>query len=167
MTRLQRMKRGTVHVSEAHRRLLTAWIRAGTTPQRVARRARIVLLSADGKSVRAITAMLHVSPRTVMLWQRRYHETGPTTLWRDAPGRGRKPGIPADAASQVQALLATTPSGGGRWTIRRLAKVTGLSRASVHRIVRASEPEATAESSSRKRRRQTFAHAVATPDIPL
>jgi transposase len=130
------MTRHRLQVTESDRRRLAAWVRAGTTPQRVTRRARIVLLAAEGRSVRAIAEALGVSERTVMLWRRRYEEHGADALRRDAPGRGRKPSLPREAASRVRALLATDPPEGGRWTIRRLAEATALSRASVHRIVR-------------------------------
>jgi transposase len=124
----------------ADRRLLERWVRAGTTPQRVAMRTRIVLLAADGASNRAIARTLNVSLRTVALWRRRYRLGGPESLWRDAPGRGRRKTITADAASRIRALLETPPPSGARWTIRQLAKITGISRASVHRLLR--EPEA-------------------------
>jgi transposase len=122
-------------VSTADRSRLESWVRAGTTPQRVAQRARIVLLAAGGASARAIARRLHVNPRTAMLWRRRYQGEGTETLWRDAPGRGRRPTIDPTASSRVLELLTTRPADGGRWSIRLLANATGLSRASVHRIV--------------------------------
>lgn len=118
------------------RQQLVAWTRAGTTPQRVAMRARIVLLAADGLSTRAIAARLKVSPHTAVLWRQRYDQEGPPALWKDAPGRGRKPSIRPEAAARVRALLAAVPPDGRRWSIRRLAEATGLSRAAVHRILR-------------------------------
>jgi transposase len=130
-------------VSADERRQLESWIRAGTTPQRVVKRARIVLLAADGLAARSIAARLHVSQRTALLWRRRYQKGGPQTLWRDAPGRGRPPTIDDTAVARVRELLASTAPQGGRWSVRGLAKATGLSRASVHRILRASrvDPE--------------------------
>jgi hypothetical protein len=125
-----------VPLSDADRRVLILWIRAGRTPQRVAKRARVVLLAAEGLSTRATARRLNVSPRTVVMWRRRFQHHGPESLWRDAPGRGRKPSIGVDAVSRVRTTLQTTPPRGSRWSIRVLAQVTGLSRASVHRIVR-------------------------------
>jgi transposase len=124
-------------MSEAESQLLASWIRAGTTPQRVVRRARIVLLVAQGMSTRAIAQRLALTPRTVALWRRRFEQQGPDGLWRDAPGRGRKRSIGIDAVSRVRALLESRPPHGQRWSIRALAHATGLSRASVHRIVKA------------------------------
>jgi transposase len=123
-------------IAPADRRRLEAWVRAGTTPQRVARRARIVLLAAEGASARAIARRLEITPHTAMLWRRRYQREGAQTLWRDAPGRGRRPTIDPNAAPRVRELLGTLPADGSRWSIRRLAAATGVSRASVHRILR-------------------------------
>lgn len=122
-------------VMPAEARQLHAWVRAGTTPQRVATRARIVLLAAEGMSTRGITHRLGVNARTVMLWRQRYRDHGAQSLWRDAPGRGRKPTIDARTIAHVCHVYSTRPPDGRRWTIRRLANVTGLSRASVHRIL--------------------------------
>jgi len=130
------MGRTILDVSDSDRRLLSNWVRAGTTPQRVARRARIVLLSADGCSTRAIARRLAVSTHTVGLWRRRFQAGGPSALQRDAPGRGRKASVTADAHARVRTLLATPPPA-GRWTVRALAIAIGISRASLHRVLRA------------------------------
>ncbi len=115
---------------------LRRWIRAGTTPQRVARRARIVLFAASGWSDRAIATRLMMSPHTVRLWRRRYQSGGVASLLRDAPGRGRKPtATSTDTIAAVRRLLESPAT--SRWTVRRLAQAANLSRASAHRILRA------------------------------
>jgi transposase len=129
------MEQAGLRVSEHDRRILSRWIRAGTTPQRLAQRARIVLLAADGSSMREIARRLAVSAHTVSLWRRRFQAGGPEALVRDAPGRGRKPTVTLDARARVNALLATPPSS-GRWTVRALAAAIGISRASVHRVLK-------------------------------
>jgi transposase len=129
-----------LELTAGDRRQLNAWVRAGTTPQRVVRRARIVLLAAEGLSARAIARELGVSPHTAALWRRQFQRHGPAALLRDAPGRGRKATVARDAGPRLRALLETAPPGGGRWTIRRIAQTTGISRASVHRILRAERP---------------------------
>lgn len=126
-----------LRVTNTDRRLLDGWIRAGTTPQRVARRARIVLLAADGCSGRESARQLGVSTHTVSLWRRRYLSGGPPALLRDAPGRGRKGTVVDAAAARVRALLASPPPA-RRWTVRALAAAVGVSRASVHRVLKAS-----------------------------
>jgi transposase len=125
-----------LRLTEAVRKLLNTWARAGTTPQRVARRVNVVLLAADGWSTNLIAKRLRISPRTAALWPRRYAQGGHEALWCDAPGRGRKPSNDPEAVARVRALVKTAAPDGGRRSIRSMAKETGLSRASVHRIVR-------------------------------
>jgi transposase len=151
------MNRQSLDVSDSDRRLLMSWARAGTTPQRVVTRANIVLLAAQGEAVRAIAELLGVNPRTVVLWRRRYATEGPGTLWRDAPGRGRKRTIASDAAPHLRSLLKSAPPNGGRWSVRRLAQITGLSRSSVHRLLAASE------SSPAERRRRRHVGGASVP----
>lgn len=81
-----------VRVASEDRRSLERWIRAGTTPQRVVLRSRIVLLLADGLSSRAAARALGVSRHTVDLWRKRFADGGCQSLVSDRPGRGRKPG---------------------------------------------------------------------------
>jgi transposase len=115
------------------RRLLESWVRAGLTPQRVARRARIILHAADGFDDRSISRKLSISPHTVDLWRSRFTKGGPTILQRDAPGRGRRP---MNATELIASVQRTPRQDGRRWSIRLIAEVTGISRASVHRILR-------------------------------
>ena len=131
-----RMRRVLVQVTDCDRVRLTGWVRAGTTPQRVARRARIVLLASELDSATAVARALGISPRTAMLWPKRYAAGGPDALWQDAPGRGRPATISSDVADRARDLLAGPPPAGGRWTIRSLAATLGLSRSSAHRLVR-------------------------------
>ncbi len=124
-----------MNISDADRELLVSWVCAAATPQRVARRARIVLLAADGHSAREITWRLGVSTHTVGLWKRRFQAGGPSVLHHDAPGRGRRPTVTLEASARLRTLLAAAPPV-GRWTVRALANATGISRASVHRALK-------------------------------
>jgi hypothetical protein len=74
----------------------------------------------------------------VSLWRRRFQTGGSLALRRDAPGRGRKVTVTANADSRLRTLLATPPPA-GRWTVRSLAIAMGISRASVHRVLKASK----------------------------
>jgi hypothetical protein len=72
------------------RSMLERWVRAPTTPQRVALRSRIVLLLADGVSARETARRLGISRHTTDLWCSRFTNGGCDELLRDKPGRGRK-----------------------------------------------------------------------------
>ena len=84
----------SLEVSAVQQRELERLIKAPTTSQRVARRARIVLVRAEGRTQLATAAQLGVSRPTVIRWERRFAALGVEGLLRDAAGRGRKPSIP-------------------------------------------------------------------------
>jgi transposase len=154
-------------VSDADRQLLRSWIRAGTVPQRVVRRAQIVLLAAEGASVREIAGRLNLNPRTAMLWRRRYSHGGPEALWRDAPGRGRRRRVDMGAETRIRELLATEPPDGGRWSVRKLAAATRLSRAAVHRLLRACDLSLETRSRRRANRPASFSGRSDQARLPL
>src|SRR5947207_15961837 len=72
------------------RKVLEARCRAPTTAQRDVKRARIVLLAAEGRSTRSIAAEVVVQPRIVSHWQRRFAEHGLGGL-KDRPRAGKNP----------------------------------------------------------------------------
>ena len=55
---------------------LTSWARAATTPQRLARRARIILGSAAGLGSRRLAQQERMSRTTVQRWRARFVATG-------------------------------------------------------------------------------------------
>ena len=73
-------------VSESEGEALRAMTRAGTTEQRTAMRARIILRAAEGAAHVTIAEELGVSVPTVLLWRRRFKEQGLAGL-ADAPTR--------------------------------------------------------------------------------
>jgi transposase len=130
------------------RAVLQRWVRAPTTPQRVARRSRIVLLTLDGLRDDEIAARLNVSRPTVKLWRRRFAEYGPEGLVHDAAGRGRHASIsPSTMWDRLRQANLLGPDG-LPLSIRRAATCLGVSASSVWRIVK--KVHATARSHSRK-----------------
>src|SRR5271166_1765716 len=105
------------------REALEARRRAATTAQRDVRRARIVLLAAQGRSTRSIAEEVGVQPRFVSNWRRRFAEHGLGGL-KDRP-RGSRKRIYGNATNQrILALLDKPPSAGfARWTGPLLAKM--------------------------------------------
>ena len=124
-----------IPISGEQRRLLEGWVRAPSTRQSVVMRARIVLMAADGASNNRIAQQVGASRTTVILWRRRFEEGGPGALARTAPGRGRKPSIPAEKVRRIiEATLHTVPPGATHWSCRTMAKAQGVSPATVYRI---------------------------------
>ena len=114
---------------------LEQWIRAGSTPQQVVLRARIIVAAARGQTDLRITGDLRVQRRTVALWRQRVRELGIGCVWEMRPGRGRKTRYGASkAATIVEATLQTKPPGSTHWSTRKLAAVQGVSKNTIARV---------------------------------
>jgi transposase len=124
-----------VVLTEAEIIRLEQWIRAGSTPQQVVLRARIIVAAARGHTDLRITGDLSVQRRTVALWRQRVRELGIGCVWEMRPGRGRKTRYGASkAAAIVEATLQTKPSGSTHWSTRKLAQVQGVSKNTIARV---------------------------------
>jgi len=117
---------------------LNQMVRNGKTPQKVALRARIVLLSADRVPTGQIMRQLGTTTPTITRWRNRYETDGITGLLKDRsrPGRKRRIGE-AKVREVVERTLQEKPSHSTHWSTRGLAAVAGLSPASVQRIWKA------------------------------
>ncbi len=121
-------------MSDSERASLRALARAGTTQQRLATRARIVLRAGDGVANERIAAELGVDKMTVLLWRRRFGAARVAGL-RDAPRPGRVPTYERTARDRVIALtLEPPPDGTTHWSARRMAARTGISITTIQRI---------------------------------
>jgi len=122
-------------IDENQRKRLRFLANSGKTPQKVALRARIVLLASEGVPNHAIAARLGTSRPTVLLWRSRFQARGAPGLLKDAPRPGRKKAIPPEVVKRVvEATLHSTPRGATHWSTRTLAQAQGLSHMMVHRI---------------------------------
>jgi transposase len=123
-------------VSAGDRRVLQVIVRAATSEQRAVTRARIVLRSAEGGPIDGIAAELGVAIMTVKLWRRRYAAAGLAGL-ADAPRPGHPPTYArADRDHLVALTMGPPPEGLTHWSVRRMARRTGMSPTTVHRIWR-------------------------------
>jgi transposase len=114
---------------------LKRWVRAGTTPQRVVWRSRIVLLALDGFSCRQISSRLALSRPTVRLWLRRFANEGASSLLHDASGRGRHPSL--DPSTMVCRLREAhlVSDDGNPTSLRDAAAYLGVSPSTVWRAM--------------------------------
>ena len=78
-----------ITLTPEERRTLLAWQRSTTIPSGLLRRARIILLRADGVAITDIAALVGLSRRFVYKWTWRFLEQGITGL-ADKPGRGHR-----------------------------------------------------------------------------
>jgi transposase len=122
-----------VLVDETQRRELQHVVQSPTSAQRLVFRARLILLLAEGLRTREVCRQLHTSRVAVSRWRCRWAAAGLAGL-ADAPGRGRKPSVPARAMGRALTLAATPAQDGGPWSVRRMARATGLSKSTVQRL---------------------------------
>jgi transposase len=114
---------------------LEQWLRAGSTPQQVVLRAKIILRASQGQSDQQIARELKLQRRTAALWRCRVREQGIGCVWEIAPGRGRQARyVKADVTRMVEATLQTKPKGATHWSTRTLAREQGVSKNTIHRI---------------------------------
>src|SRR4029078_2364191 len=85
--------KGCLCVEPDKHQLLQEWSRAHTTPQQVAKRCQIILLSEEGWSDLRIAKELKLNRHTCRLWRQRFASEGTQALWEVAEVRGRKPQV--------------------------------------------------------------------------
>jgi transposase len=124
-----------LYVDDNQRKRLKHLADSGKTPQKVAMRARIILLAGEGRANHAIAAELGVSRPTVLRWRERFAKRGVAGILQDAPRPGRRKKIGPDVIKRVvEATMRTTPPDETHWSVRTMAKAQGLSRMTVQRI---------------------------------
>src|SRR6202140_5281098 len=103
-------------------------------PAGLVMRARIILLSASGKTNLQIARQLGLTNATGGKWRQRFLEQDVSGLHDELrPGRPRP--ISDDRVAQlVRKTLETKPKDGTHWSIRQIAEATRLSKSTVHRI---------------------------------
>ena len=126
-----------IEITPEERAELERIVGSGKTEQRIAQRARIILGAAAGKSNNALAKELETSRPTVLDWRQRFAKGGVKALYEDRPrGRSFTPLVRAKEA-EVVAMTQTAPTQATHWSCRRMAKICGISKASVQRIWRA------------------------------
>jgi transposase len=127
-----------IAISPEERSLLEQLVSAGSTPQNVAFRIRIVLSAAEGVSNNELAGRLSTTRTTILKWRQRFAEFGIEGILADAPRSGRKKSIsPEKEAAIVEATLKTKPRNATHWSTRLMAATQKVSDTSVHRIWRA------------------------------
>src|ERR1700740_3100262 len=115
-----------VHLSRKDRKVLEARCRSPVTLQRDLKRARIVLLAADGRSTRSIAKEVGVQPRIVSLWRHRYADHGLEGL-QGKPRPGKQPIYTKTTDKRILKLLDKPPPDGfARWSGPLLAEALAM-----------------------------------------
>lgn len=134
--RTGRPKQELILSEEEQERLQSLAHRARSLPA-VARRARVVLVCAEGLDNKAVAKKLRCSVGMVGKWRSRFLKDRLEGLYDEPrPGAPRKIGDEQVEQVVIQ-TLESTPRGQTHWSTREMAKNTGLSRMAISRIWRA------------------------------
>jgi len=126
-----------IKLSDSERQCLEQLRRGRRVPVRLAERAAIVLLAADGLENQDIAAQLGITRQKAGRWRSRYSAWGLAGIEKDAPRPGRKPRIgEPQRAAVVRKTLRETPPGQTHWSRTTMAAATGLSPSTIGRIWR-------------------------------
>jgi len=120
-------------VPNEDRETLLKWKRCATTPQKLVRRADIILAAAEGLNNKAISESGLGSEQTICLWRKRYAKYGIEEL-QDKPKSGRPRTTGRDKIAQIVATTMTPPQDMTHWSARGLAKHAAVGKSPVHRI---------------------------------
>lgn len=115
------------------RKALEMWVDRPGVPLRLIIRAWIILLSASGHSTANISSRLGVSASTVLYWRTRFIQGGLASI-----SEGKKISKPRHGDDEIRKIIEATekqfPTNARRWSIRNMAKLTGVSRSTIQRI---------------------------------
>lgn len=127
----------SITVTQNVRQQLESMVRSHSLAQGLARRARIVLLAADGMSNTDIAKQLSLSQPTVGKWRQRFIEQGLMGLYDEL-----RPGAPRSIdderiAELIRTTLKSKPKDRTHWTCRSIAEQTMLSKSTAQRVWKA------------------------------
>jgi hypothetical protein len=128
-------ERTKIQLSRADRSKLEAVVSNRNGPQKHVWRAKIVLLTADGRGTAEIMQATGKATTVIWRWQERFRDEATAGLGRDKTRRSRIPPLSPEVAKRVVALtLAGPPPAASHWSASAMPKAAGISVSSVRRI---------------------------------
>jgi len=126
-----------ISLSDDEREVLERRVRRRTIARADARRAEIVLRVAAGGTINEIAKAVGVTRQTVRTWRDRFWQHRLAGLG-DEPRCGAPRQISDDRIEEIiTRTLETTPDNATHWSTRSMARASGVSISSVHRIWKA------------------------------
>jgi transposase len=116
---------------------LRRWASVVQAPAALVRRAKLLLLAAEGVANTEIAERLGISRPTVIAWRRRYAHEGLTGHLADRHRPGRPQTVRRDRRAEILATTLTPPPqtlGVTHWSSRLLAGELGISHSTVARV---------------------------------
>jgi transposase len=127
-----------LEISTQQKSELEALVNRPTSPQRMVRRARIILLRSEGHSQVSTAEQVGVRRTVVSEWEKRFRAEGIGGL-AEARRSGRKPSISQEVKAEIITEATRPPKGRTRWSTRTMAKAKGVSNHTVNKLWRAND----------------------------
>jgi len=125
-----------IQLSEMEAKYLNRIINKRTSPQQLVLRAKIIMMTSQGRTIREIMNTLQTTRVTISKWKKRFLEQGLDGL-ADLQRPGRKPRYSAEIRHKIAAEACNPPPGRTHWTIRDLARHLKVDRGLVERVLKA------------------------------
>ena len=115
-------KKYVIKLTEAERQTFEQMVKKGKSSAQQIRRAQSLLMSDEGQTDEAISAVLRVTTHTVALTRKRWVEGQLGVALKDRPRPGRQRKLDGKGEALLVALACSeTPEGHEHWTMQMLA----------------------------------------------
>lgn len=129
----------SIELTESEIKTLSRWSRGRRTPMRLMKRAKIVLMAAEGEQNKTIAERLGIDRGQASRWRRRFVEKRLVGIEKDLPRGGRKAKKRERMAPLIiERTTQSKPSHATHWSVRTLADTLGIDKSMVHRVWQAS-----------------------------
>src|SRR5216684_502611 len=128
------MLEGEFRLTPRERAELKDRMRSRTLPAEDVRRARLILLLAQGKSYLTIRQQLGCNPNYISRWKGRFEAERLAGLYSRHGGRAVEQRTPALEARILEWTRRPAPDGSTHWSSRKLARHLGISHMMVARV---------------------------------
>src|ERR1700726_2685595 len=128
------MREGEFRLTPSERTELRDRMRSRTLPAEDVRRARLILLLAQGKSYLAIRQVLGCNPNYISRWKGRFEAERLAGLYSHYRGRAVEKRTPELEAKILEWTRRPAPDGSTHWSSRKLAQHLGISHMMVARV---------------------------------
>src|ERR1700690_3904477 len=128
------MREGEFRLTPSERTELSDRMRSRTLPAEDVRRARLILLLAQGKSYLAIRQALGCNPNYISRWKGRFETERLAGLYSHHPERAVEKRTPALEARILEWTRRPALDGSTHWSSRKLAQQLGVSHMMVARV---------------------------------
>jgi transposase len=132
---LTRKRGASLELTVQERGDLESIVASRSLPHGLVRRARIILLTESGVSIRETARRVKVTPPAVTNWRKRFREQRLAGLHDQLKSGRPRTHSEEDIALLLNAALSRRPAGATHWSVRELGDETGIAKSTVQRYL--------------------------------